>query len=486
MGLGREVESFIENYLKSLEDGNAAIFAGAGLSVPSGYVDWRNLLRNLAKEIDLDVDKEHDLASLTQYFINERGRSGVDQLLTEVFCGDREPNENHRILSALPISTYWTTNYDDLIETSLRNYGKSVQVKSNASVLHTFLPKRDAEVYKMHGDRNCLPEAVIAKYDYEKYLLKNEMFATLLKADLFTKTFLLIGFSFEDPNINYILGNIHAIAGERTRIHYWFERKPLQKACESSSEYNYRLVKFKHRIKDLQCYSIRAVVVDSYEQITEILKILLSRYNASKVFISGSAHRYESYEENDVDAFIYELSKELIKKDYKIISGFGKGIGSSVINGSLAGINEYRDRDIKSNLILRPFPQNIVDLSKRKYMFTKYREDMLSEAGVAIFMFGNKLSQKESTIVEADGVLEEYSIAKKRGVKVIALGCTGGAAKKIWEEQMAEFETYFPSASYPGLKSLYEKLGEKDVSLEECKKLVLEILDTVSGRHQSK
>jgi NAD-dependent SIR2 family protein deacetylase len=120
MGFGREVESFIENYLKPLEDGNAAIFAGAGLSVPSGYVDWRNLLRNLAKEIDLDVDKEHDLASLTQYFINERGRSGVDQLLTEVFCGDREPNENHRILSALPISTYWTTNYDDLIETSLR------------------------------------------------------------------------------------------------------------------------------------------------------------------------------------------------------------------------------------------------------------------------------------------------------------------------------------------------------------------------------
>lgn len=485
MGFGREVESFIKNYLESLEDGNAAIFAGAGLSVPSGYVDWRNLLRNLAKEIDLDVDKEHDLASLTQYFINERGRSGVDQLLTEVFCGDREPNENHRILSALPISTYWTTNYDDLIETSLRKYGKSVQVKSNSSVLHTFLPKRDAEVYKMHGDRNCLPEAVIAKYDYEKYLLKNEMFATLLKADLFTKTFLFMGFSFEDPNINYILGNIHAIAGEKTRTHYWFERKPIRKECKTKREYDYRLTKFRHRINDLRHYSISAVVVDSYEQITQILEELLNRYKASKVFISGSAHCYESYEENDVDAFIYELSKALIKKDYKIISGFGKGIGSSVINGSLAGINEYRDRDIKNYLILRPFPQNIVDLSKRKYVFTEYRENMLSEAGLAIFMFGNKPSQEGSSIV-ADGVLEEYNISKKKGVKVIALGCTGGAAKKIWEEQMAEFETYFPSTSYPGLKSLYEKLGEKDLSLEECKKLVLEILDIIAGRCQSK
>ena len=243
-------------------------------------------------------------------------------------------------------------------------------------------------------------------------------------------------------------------------------------------------MKFKHRIKDLQCYSIRAVVVDSYEQITEILKILLSRYNASKVFISGSAHRYESYEENDVDAFIYELSKELIKKDYKIISGFGKGIGSSVINGSLAGINEYRDRDIKSNLILRPFPQNIVDLSKRKYMFTKYREDMLSEAGVAIFMFGNKLSQKESTIVEADGVLEEYGIAKKRGVKVIALGCTGGAAKKIWEEQMEHFDEYFSEDKYPGLKKLYEELGNESLQLNRCKDLVIEVLTIISGKRQ--
>ncbi len=421
---------------------------------------------------------------MIQYFINERGRSGVDQLLTEVFCGDREPNENHRILSALPISTYWTTNYDDLIETSLRKYGKSVQVKSNSSVLHTFLPKRDAEVYKMHGDRNCLPEAVIAKYDYERYLLKNEIFATLLKADLFTKTFLFIGFSFEDPNINYILGNIHAIAGEKTRTHYWFVRKPIREVCESSQEHNYKLAKFKHRVNDLRHYSISAVVVDSYEQITQILEELLNRYKASRVFISGSAHCYEPYEENDVDAFIYELSKELIKKDYKIISGFGKGIGSSVINGSLAGINEYRDRDIKSYLILRPFPQNIVDLSKRKYVFTEYREDMLSEAGVAIFMFGNKLSQKGSTIVEADGVMEEYNIAKKKGVKVIALGCTRGAAKKIWEEQMEHFDEYFSEDKYPGLKKLYKELGNENLQLKRCKDLVIEVLTIISGKNQ--
>ena len=38
-----EKEYFIQQYLKEIQDGNAAIFAGAGLSVDAGYVNWKNL-----------------------------------------------------------------------------------------------------------------------------------------------------------------------------------------------------------------------------------------------------------------------------------------------------------------------------------------------------------------------------------------------------------------------------------------------------------
>lgn len=48
-------------------------FAGAGLSVASGYVDWKELLRNPAKKIGLDVDKETDLVALAQYIYNKDG-----------------------------------------------------------------------------------------------------------------------------------------------------------------------------------------------------------------------------------------------------------------------------------------------------------------------------------------------------------------------------------------------------------------------------
>ena len=51
-------KSFIKNYVKDLSDGNAAVFAGAGLSVGAGFVDWKGLLKDIAEEIELDIDKE--------------------------------------------------------------------------------------------------------------------------------------------------------------------------------------------------------------------------------------------------------------------------------------------------------------------------------------------------------------------------------------------------------------------------------------------
>ena len=68
------IKEFIRKYSKAVEDGYAAVFAGAGLSRGSGYVDWRNLLRPLAEDIELNIDKEDDLITVAQYYRNEHGR----------------------------------------------------------------------------------------------------------------------------------------------------------------------------------------------------------------------------------------------------------------------------------------------------------------------------------------------------------------------------------------------------------------------------
>ncbi len=64
-------------------------------------------------------------------------------------------------------------------------------------------------------------------------------------------------------------------------------------------------------------------------------------------------------------------------------------------------------------LLLRPFPQNQVGETDLKLLWRKYREDMISYAGIAIFLFGNKLVG--DTVMLSDGMREEYEIAQVRG-----------------------------------------------------------------------
>lgn len=56
-----DIESFVASFAADIRDGAAAIFAGAGLSVESGYVNWSALLREIAHELGLDVDRENEL-----------------------------------------------------------------------------------------------------------------------------------------------------------------------------------------------------------------------------------------------------------------------------------------------------------------------------------------------------------------------------------------------------------------------------------------
>jgi NAD-dependent SIR2 family protein deacetylase len=208
--MNQSIENFITDYLAELVEGNTAIFAGAGLSVPAGYVDWRALLRPLSKDLDLNIDLENDLVAVAQFHVNASGqnRHKLHKALLDALSRDAEPTENHRILAELPITTFWTTNYDKLIENTLHERGKIVDVKSSKAQLATTRPHRDVAIFKMHGDIDRPNEAVVTKDDYEKYSRDREPFITALAGDLVKKTFLFLGFSFTDPNLEHVLAQV--------------------------------------------------------------------------------------------------------------------------------------------------------------------------------------------------------------------------------------------------------------------------------------
>jgi hypothetical protein len=124
-------KQFLREYIKAIRDGNAAVFAGAGLSRPLGFVVWKELLRPLAEDIGLNIDDERDLTNVAQYVRNKSGnRAAINSSILEAYSKDVEINENVTILTRLPIYTYWTTNYDHLIEEGLQAANRNSDVRA--------------------------------------------------------------------------------------------------------------------------------------------------------------------------------------------------------------------------------------------------------------------------------------------------------------------------------------------------------------------
>ena len=448
------VEEFIREYTKAVSEGYAAVFAGAGLSRSSGYASWKDLVRPLANDIGLDVDKENDLVAVAQYYRNERGnRASINQRILNEFTRDVSINENVKILTRLPISTYWTTNYDELLEEGLKENNRKADIKTTQESLADNIYDRDAVIYKMHGDVRCPAKAVITKDDYEVYENERPLFRTVLQGDLVSKTFLFIGFSFEDPNLDYILGQIRLLLGESSRDHYCFFEAVKQHEGECESDYLYRKAKQELRIKDLRRYGIQAILLDNYDEITDILSRVERGSLSKNIFISGSLSAYGApWTKETVELFAFSLARKLVHEDFRIISGFGLGIGSSVINGALEEIMQSKYKHVDEHLCLRPFPQVITGPTPQEQLWRKYREDMIKQAGIAIFMFGNKTTDN-GVVIPADGMLEEYEIARETQTAIIPIGSTGWVALKILDDVKKNI------VDYPYLEKYLEDLN---------------------------
>lgn len=435
-----KLSEFKKYYVKAIQEGYAAVFAGAGLSRPSGFVNWKELLRDLAEEIQLDVDKESDLVEVAQYYCNEkRGRSEINNKILNRFVTESQENITLNLLTDMPIRTYWTTNYDHLIEDTLRKNGKRIDIKINSKNLANSLSDSDAIVYKMHGDYLDPSSCIITKDDYELYNETHQLFSTALQGDLVSKTFLFIGFSFEDPNLKYILSRIRNLLDENRRTHYCFLEKIKNETYSNLDDFYYDLNKQELRIHDLKRYGIEAVLIDNYNEIPSILGDVKKESKCNTIFISGAAHEYGIHWEKTAPLFIKNLVKELYHCDYKIVTGHARGIGSFVISSVIEECQANVSK-LEKHLIIKAFPYEDKDRSDYNHIKTEYRKGIYKLSGIVIFMFGNRLEENDITL--ASGMYEEYELAKASNAYIIPIGSTGFVAEQIWNDVNSNLEKY--------------------------------------------
>ncbi|WP_371435968.1 hypothetical protein [Polaromonas sp.] len=214
------------------------------------------------------------------------------------------------------------------------------------------------------------------------------------------------------------------------------------------------------------------MLVDEYAEIPTVLHRVEARYKSKTIFVSGAAHTYgDKITSDQALGFVHKLSKSLVKEKFRLVTGLGLGIGSTVVDGALQQIYWEERRTITDELVIRPFPQS----SEGKKLWRVYREDLLEFAGIAVFMFGNKIAGDLLAVAPSNGMVDEFNIAVSKGLRVLPLGFTGFVAMDLWKQVKADFGSFYPGAS-TRFHALFEQLGDDGFDLELQASAVLEAL----------
>lgn len=467
---------FIKRYAQSLDSGDVAAFVGAGLSRAAGYVDWRALLRGIAADLGLDVDRETDLLAVAQYHLNEkRSRGRLNQAIVEELARSAALTRSHSILARLPLPTVWTTNYDQLLERSFEQAGKIVDLKLTQENLAQSRRDRDVVLYKMHGCVTQPHEAVLTKDDYEQYSLKRPLFVESLKGDLIAKTFLFLGFSFSDPNIDYILSRVRVLLGANVREHFCIMRspeRPRRLVGRQKADYEYQRHRIRLRQDDLLRFGIETIWLDEFSHVEPLLAKLSAFIHRKAVFVSGAAHDPAPLGRTRLDELARELGVRLIGEGYNLVSGFGLGLGEQCVVGALRALYGVPKGSDSERLVVRPFPR--VDGAQQRQQNTRHREELIARSGVVVVMAGNR-AQTGGTEV-SPGVIEEVEIALREGKCVIPIGATGHAARSLWDRASSDQERFLPGIN---ARSELNVLGNPSASNEQLLNAVFRLLAKV-------
>lgn len=241
-----ELDKLIEQIEKIREinkQHKLVIFVGAGVSRNSGVCSWWELVKEMALEInyndicekcetktsvcsegeDLELcdDKykcqhkynfsSEEFLKIPQFFYEDRGEDEYINFLKRKFCREYTSNEIDELIVKLFPEHIITTNYDHLIEDVKHiNLSKYTIIKRNFDLLSKY---GTHYIIKMHGDmddfkKHGIENIVLREDDYLKYSNTHKIIESYIKALLFDKTFLFVGYSLSDNNLKIIMSYI--------------------------------------------------------------------------------------------------------------------------------------------------------------------------------------------------------------------------------------------------------------------------------------
>lgn len=191
----------------------AALFAGAGMSMYAGYPSGAKLaeilFKNLTSDLQEQVDFTTNLPKLAEdiYYIKGCNKNYLIETLKKEFQKEPISTETHQLLAKIPqIKTIITTNYDTLFETT----NKNIQVIRKSTDCATTNQKKQC-LFKIHGDLTDVSNIILSNSDYNNYFIKDNEKSLLwnnVKTKLIENHIIFIGYAFEDSNILVMIEKI--------------------------------------------------------------------------------------------------------------------------------------------------------------------------------------------------------------------------------------------------------------------------------------
>jgi tetratricopeptide (TPR) repeat protein len=193
------------------------LFAGGGISRPSGLPLWRDLVNLMKQRLGPEADSPDPL-EVASLFEANLGRNALVSFLRESLATlGLSSNVLHNRLLDLRPHVIVTTNFDDLLERALdqRRLPHALVITDQDLAL----VGSDTLVIKPHGDLKSHDSLVFTRRDYARYPRQAEV-NNKLRTLIAQHAFFFVGYSLNDHDLERQFEKLLDAQGELARHHY--------------------------------------------------------------------------------------------------------------------------------------------------------------------------------------------------------------------------------------------------------------------------
>jgi translation initiation factor 2B subunit (eIF-2B alpha/beta/delta family) len=282
----------IEDISKKLSQGELAVFIGAGVSrkyknlpgIPSAgeLIDIFASKFSYIKNDSQYIDKSLRFENACKKIKNTNGeRELISIIMKEVNNPIIRPLPAHTLLAKLPFSSYFSTNWDTLLETACTNVSGHYPVIYEDKHV-ALLKNADTPIIKLHG---CIsnPDSIVATIDdYKPFKENKPLIDAITKVNLASKTILFLGYTLKDSDFNELYNDLYSILGQKymgrhmaiivepsdKEISDW-ENKGITLVNHDLTDFLNELASTSKGCNDLGSYHIKSIYLKELHNVTD-------------------------------------------------------------------------------------------------------------------------------------------------------------------------------------------------------------------------